>query len=103
MLVGWPSRSNFARHHCIEQRTLSAIQVWECNVIADGRPITVRQVLERSYPRLKRFRSWHYHGARRALRKVAIVVACSRYSGRGPTIVVALIVGALGAFLSFKG
>jgi hypothetical protein len=27
----------------------------------------------------------------------------SIYGGRGPTIVVALIVGVLGAFLSFKG
>src|SRR5262245_27395827 len=29
-IVGWPACSNFAGHHCIEQRTLRAIQVvWE--------------------------------------------------------------------------
>jgi hypothetical protein len=35
--------------------------------------------------------------------QVAIAIGSTIYSGRGPTIVVALIVGALGAFLSFKG
>src|SRR5262245_15379697 len=49
---------------------------------ADGQLITVRQVLQRSYPRAKLFKSWHYHSARRALRQVAVIVACSRY-GRG--------------------
>jgi hypothetical protein len=35
--------------------------------------------------------------------QVAIAIGSSIYSGRAPTIVVALIAGALGAFLSFKG
>jgi hypothetical protein len=35
--------------------------------------------------------------------QVAIAVGSTIYNGRGPTIVVALLVGTLGAFLSFKG
>src|SRR5262245_3246653 len=35
--------------------------------------------------------------------QVAIAIGSTLYGGRAPTIVVALIVGALGAFLSFKG
>ena len=35
--------------------------------------------------------------------QVAIAIGWTLYGGRAPTIVVALIVGALGAFLSFKG
>jgi hypothetical protein len=35
--------------------------------------------------------------------QVAIAIGSTIYGGRPPTIVVALIVGALGAFLSFKG
>jgi hypothetical protein len=35
--------------------------------------------------------------------QVAIAIGSSIYSGRVPTIVAALIIGALGAFLSFKG
>ena len=51
-------------------------------IVSDGHPITIRQVLERAYPRLGRFVSWHYLAARRALRKEAIVIARNRY-GRG--------------------
>ena len=40
---------------------------------------------------------------RRLLRQVAIAIGSTIYGGRAPTIVVALIVGTLGAFLSFKG
>jgi hypothetical protein len=35
--------------------------------------------------------------------QVAIAIGSSIYSGRVPTVVIALIVGALGAFLSIKG
>jgi positive regulator of sigma E activity len=35
--------------------------------------------------------------------QVAIAIGSTIYGGRAPTIVVALIVGTLGAFLSFKG
>ena len=35
--------------------------------------------------------------------QVAIAIGSTLYGGRAPTIVVALIVGALGTFLSFKG
>jgi hypothetical protein len=35
--------------------------------------------------------------------QVAIAIGSTVYSGRAPTIVVALIVGTLGAFLSFRG
>jgi len=50
--------------------------------ITHGQPITIRQVLERAYPRLRRFTSWHYLAARRALRQSASVVARCRF-GRG--------------------
>jgi hypothetical protein len=51
-------------------------------ILSDGEPITVRSVLERCYPRLRKFRSWHYDAARQALRKVATVIARNRH-GRG--------------------
>jgi hypothetical protein len=51
-------------------------------VLSDGQPITIWQVLERAYPRLQRFTSWHYLAARRALRKSAVVIARNRF-GRG--------------------
>ena len=35
--------------------------------------------------------------------QVAIAIGSTIYGGRAPTIVAALIIGALGAFLSFKG
>src|SRR5262245_3772564 len=51
-------------------------------ILSDGQPITSRQVLERAYPRLNRFRAWHYLAVRRALRHDAIVIARNRF-GRG--------------------
>lgn len=51
-------------------------------IVSNGQPILVRQVLERAYPRLKHFTSWHYLAARRALRHDAIVIARNRF-GRG--------------------
>jgi len=50
--------------------------------ITRGQLITVRQVLDRAYPRLRRFTGWHYLAARRALRQSASVVARNRF-GRG--------------------
>ena len=41
--------------------------------------------------------------ARIVLPQVAITIGSTIYSGRASTIVAALIVGTLGAFLSFKG
>ena len=51
-------------------------------ILSDDAPILVRNVLDRAYPRLRTFKSWHYDAARKALRKVAIVVARNRF-GRG--------------------
>jgi hypothetical protein len=51
-------------------------------ILSDGAPIFVRDVLERAYPRLKRFTAWHYLAARRALRKEAIIIGRIRF-GRG--------------------
>jgi hypothetical protein len=51
-------------------------------ILSNGNPITTPQVLRRSYPRLKRFTSWHYLAARRALRKEAFIIARNRF-GRG--------------------
>jgi len=51
-------------------------------IISDGKPITVRDVLERCYPRQRRFRSRQYDLARCALRRVAVIIARNRF-GRG--------------------
>jgi hypothetical protein len=51
-------------------------------ILSAGEPILTRAVLERSYPRLRRFTWWHYLAARRALRQEAVVVGRNRY-GRG--------------------
>ena len=51
-------------------------------ILSNGHPITIRQVLQRGYPRLRRFTAWHYLAARRALRIEATVIARCRY-GRG--------------------
>jgi hypothetical protein len=51
-------------------------------ILSRGQPILIRQVLERAYPRLKRFTSWHYLAARRALRREATAIARMRI-GRG--------------------
>jgi len=50
--------------------------------VSAGNPILIRTVLERAYPRLKRFTAWHYLAARRALRKEAIIIGRYRF-GRG--------------------
>ena len=51
-------------------------------ILSDGHPITIGQVLRRGYPGLRRFTSWHYLAARRALRKEAVIVGHNRF-GRG--------------------
>ena len=51
-------------------------------ILSDGKPILTRSVLERAYPRLRKFTWWHYLAARRALRQEAIVVGRNRF-GRG--------------------
>ena len=58
------------------------VAVRRCFILSNGEPILTREVLERAYPRLRRFTSWHYLAARRALRRSAIVVARNRF-GRG--------------------
>jgi hypothetical protein len=54
-----------------------------CFILSDGQPILIRQVLERAYPRLKRFTAWHYLAARRALRQEPAVVIARNIRGRG--------------------
>src|SRR5262245_20888662 len=51
-------------------------------ILSNGKPITARQVLERAYPRLRRFKDYHRWSARRALLQVAVVVARNRF-GKG--------------------
>ena len=51
-------------------------------IVSDGKPITIRHVLVRAYPRLSRFKGWHYLAARRALCQEAIVIGRRRF-GRG--------------------
>jgi len=80
------SRSASARMRVIAARKRPGARirraVSRCFVAADGQPILVRQVLERAYPRQKRFSTWHYWSAYRALRGVAVAVARNRF-GRG--------------------
>ena len=78
------TRSHKGRHVVIGAKSRMGrvrVAVRRC-FIAHGDLITVRQVLERCYPRQKRFRSRQYDLARCALRRVAIVVARCRF-GRG--------------------
>jgi hypothetical protein len=80
-----------ARKHASKARMLAIgaksrmgrvrVAVRRCFIV-HGDLITVRQVLERCYPRQNRFRSRQYDLARGALRKVAIIIARNRY-GRG--------------------
>jgi hypothetical protein len=56
--------------------------VSRCFAVVDNGPILARDVLTRAFPRLRRFDSWHYKSAYRALRRVAIVIACNRSRGR---------------------
>jgi hypothetical protein len=58
------------------------VSVRRCFIVSNGQPILVRDVLERCYPRGKRFRSRQYDLARQALRRVAVIVARNRF-GRG--------------------
>jgi hypothetical protein len=58
------------------------LAVRRCFILSDGRPILVRDVLSRAFPKLRRFNSWHYWSARRALRQVAVIIARKRH-GRG--------------------
>jgi hypothetical protein len=55
-------------------------------ILSDGHPITIRQVLQRGYPRLRRFTAWHYLAARRALRREAMVIARCRYGSGRPNL-----------------
>jgi hypothetical protein len=58
------------------------VAVRRCFIVSDGQPILVRDVLERCYPRVKRYRSRQYDLARQALRRVATIIGRNRF-GRG--------------------
>ena len=52
-------------------------------ILSDGEPICVGDVLQRAYPRLKRFQDWHRWSVRRALLHDAEVIGRKRFgSGR---------------------
>src|SRR6185312_85284 len=79
------SRSNRGPGFVIGTKTRMGrvrVAVRRCFIVSRGEPILVRDVLERCYPRLRRFRSRQYDLARQALRRVAVVVARNRF-GRG--------------------
>lgn len=57
------------------------LAVQRCFTLSEG-PITSRMVMERAYPRLRRFSRWHRWSARRALLQVAVVIGRHRF-GRG--------------------
>ena len=78
-------RLNKARHIVIGAKSRMGrvrVAVRRCFIVSHGQPILVRDVLERCYPRQKRFRSRQYDLARGALRRVAVIVARNRF-GRG--------------------
>ena len=58
------------------------LAVKRCFIVSGGQPITARAVLERAYPRLKRFTWLHRRSAWRALRMSAEIVGRNRF-GRG--------------------
>jgi len=60
---------NAGRQQTHDPRARVRLAVGGGFILSDARPITIRQVLERAYPRLRRFTSWPYLTARRALRK----------------------------------
>jgi hypothetical protein len=50
--------------------------------VSNGQPITVRDVLVRAYPKLRRFDDWHRWSCWRALLRHVTVIARNRF-GRG--------------------
>ena len=79
------TRSHKGRHVVIGAKSRMGrvrVATRRCFVVSRGQPILVRDVLERRYPRQRRFRSRQYDLARCALRKVAVIIARHRY-GRG--------------------
>jgi hypothetical protein len=57
-------------------------QVLRAFIANNGQPITVRDVLVRAYPKLRRFNDWHRWSCRRALLRHANVIGRNRF-GRG--------------------
>jgi hypothetical protein len=57
-------------------------QVLRAFIASNGQPITVREVLVRAYPKLKRFNDWHRWSCRRALLRHATIIA-RNLRGRG--------------------
>ena len=56
-------------------------------IVSNGQPITVRDVLARAYPRLRRFNDWHRWSCRRALlTEGAIVIARMRFTRGRPNL-----------------
>jgi hypothetical protein len=58
------------------------LAVLRCFIVSEGQPITARAVLERAFPRLKRFTGFHRRSAWRALLMSAEIVGRNRF-GRG--------------------
>src|SRR5262245_46815930 len=58
------------------------LAVRRCFIVSGGQPITARAVLERAFPRLRRFTYFHRRSVWRALRMSAEVIARNRF-GRG--------------------
>ena len=79
------SRSRRGRGFVIGAKTRMGrvrVAVRRCFIVAHDQPILVRDVLQRCYPRQRRFRSRQYDLARAALRRVAVIIARNRF-GRG--------------------
>ena len=56
-------------------------------IVSNGQPITVRDILARAYPRLRRFNDWHRWSCRRALlSEGAIAIARMRFTRGRPNL-----------------
>jgi len=62
------------------------VAVRRCLILSDDRPILVRDVLQRCYPRVRKYRSRQYELARAALRRVAICVGCQLHARGRPRL-----------------
>jgi hypothetical protein len=79
-------RRDYLRAIASQNRVGRIILAARREFIVKGDLIRTRDVLERAYPRLKKFTAWHYLAARRALRKEATIVARMRFGSGRPAL-----------------
>lgn len=81
-----PKRASFALELNVwspYRQTVGPRQVRRAFIISNGEPVTIRDILSRAYPRLRRFNHWHRFSCQRALLSEATVIGRNRFgSGR---------------------